>query len=154
MSLNAGPTHLVFWTRGPDFGFILKGFFYRVRLDVLPLAAHQKRYLRGVLNIDSAPEVGIIAACDIKINSIAALVVFTGIGNDDKMRRACIDRHTMAVNIAFLDFSVHKVRIINLRNLSWHRNWNTDLSIRFPPKVAENTWKIRIIQLIGLKMSF
>lgn len=47
-------------------------------------------------------------------------------GNDDEMRRACIDRHTMAVNIAFLDFSVHKVRIVDLWDLWWHRDWNPD----------------------------
>jgi prepilin-type N-terminal cleavage/methylation domain-containing protein len=47
-------------------------------------------------------------------------------GNDDEMRRACIDRHNMAVNIAFLDFSVHKIRIINLWDLWWHRDWNPD----------------------------
>ncbi len=45
-------------------------------------------------------------------------------GNADEMRRACIDRHNMAVNIAFLDFSVHKIRIIHLWDLWWHKNWN------------------------------
>ncbi|MHC4212634.1 MAG: type II secretion system protein [Planctomycetota bacterium] len=53
-------------------------------------------------------------------------------GNDDEMRRACIDRHTMAVNIAFLDFSVHKVRIIKLWDLWWHRDWNPNNA---PPPV-------------------
>ncbi len=53
-------------------------------------------------------------------------------GNDDEMRRACIDRHTMAVDIAFLDFSVHKVRIIKLWDLWWHRDWNPE---NLPPPV-------------------
>jgi hypothetical protein len=47
-------------------------------------------------------------------------------GNDDEMRRVCINRHNMAIDIAFLDFSVQRTKLNKLWDLHWHRNWNPD----------------------------
>jgi hypothetical protein len=54
-------------------------------------------------------------------------------GNTDEMRRVCINRHNMAVNIAFLDFSVQKTRLKKLWYLHWHRNWDITAPPVWPP---------------------
>jgi len=46
------------------------------------------------------------------------------VGNDHEMRRVCINRHNMAINMLFLDFTVRKVELKELWELWWHRNWN------------------------------
>jgi prepilin-type N-terminal cleavage/methylation domain-containing protein len=46
------------------------------------------------------------------------------IGNDEEMRRVCINRHNMAINMLFLDFTVRKVGLKQLWELWWHRDWN------------------------------
>jgi len=42
----------------------------------------------------------------------------------DNMKRFCLDRHNMAVNSAFMDWSVRKVGLKGLWDLKWHRMWN------------------------------
>jgi hypothetical protein len=53
-------------------------------------------------------------------------------GNLDEMKRACLNRHNMAVNIAFLDFAVRRVRLKELWDLWWHRQWQQDM-LNIPP---------------------
>ncbi|MHC4500154.1 MAG: type II secretion system protein [Planctomycetota bacterium] len=45
-------------------------------------------------------------------------------GNDNEIRRVCINRHQRAINIVLLDFSVRKTGLKDLWDLHWHRNWN------------------------------
>ena len=54
------------------------------------------------------------------------LVLFSDIPVDAGGRqiwRFCIDRHNGTINTCFLDGSVRKVRLHNLWNLKWHREW-------------------------------
>jgi len=54
------------------------------------------------------------------------LVFFSDIPVDAGGRqiwRFCIDRHNGTINTCFLDGSVRKVRLHNLWNLKWHREW-------------------------------
>jgi len=46
------------------------------------------------------------------------------VGNREEMRRVCINRHNMAINMLFLDFTVRKVELKELWELWWHRDWN------------------------------
>jgi len=48
--------------------------------------------------------------------------------NDDEMKRVCINRHNMAINIVFVDFSVRRVKLKELWELRWHRDWAKDLA--------------------------
>jgi prepilin-type processing-associated H-X9-DG protein len=41
------------------------------------------------------------------------------------MRRACIDRHDGATNMAFLDWSVRRVDLKELWTLKWHKTYST-----------------------------
>jgi prepilin-type processing-associated H-X9-DG protein len=41
------------------------------------------------------------------------------------MRRVCLNRHSGAVNSAFLDWSVRKVGLKELWTLKWHKNFDT-----------------------------
>ena len=43
----------------------------------------------------------------------------------NEMRRVCINRHSGAVNSAFLDWSVRKVGLKELWTLKWHKNFDT-----------------------------
>jgi len=43
---------------------------------------------------------------------------------NDEIRRFCMNRHTGAVNGAFLDFSARKVPLKELWDLWWHRNYD------------------------------
>jgi prepilin-type processing-associated H-X9-DG protein len=45
-------------------------------------------------------------------------------GNEDEMRRVCMNRHRGGINIVFLDFSVRKVGLKELWKLDWNRDWN------------------------------
>ncbi len=40
------------------------------------------------------------------------------------MRRFCIDRHKTGNNGLFCDLSARKVRLKELWDIEWHRNWN------------------------------
>ena len=40
------------------------------------------------------------------------------------MKSVCLNRHEGAINSAFLDFSVRKVGLKELWELSWHKKWN------------------------------
>lgn len=54
------------------------------------------------------------------------LVLFSDIPVDAPGRqiwRVCIDRHNGTINSSFLDGSVRKVRLFNLWNLNWNREW-------------------------------
>ncbi len=55
----------------------------------------------------------------------------TGEGNN--MRRFCMNRHKGFVNCLFLDFSARKVGLKELWRLTWHREWNKDLTQRGMP---------------------
>ena len=55
----------------------------------------------------------------------------TGQGNN--MRRFCMDRHNGFVNCLFLDFSVRKVGLKELWQLTWHREWTQDINDRGLP---------------------
>ncbi len=50
----------------------------------------------------------------------------------DEMKRACVDRHSHAVNCTFIDWSVRKVNLKELWTLKWHRTFNN----------INNTWMI------------
>lgn len=52
--------------------------------------------------------------------------------NANEMKRVCVNRHRGAVNGLFLDFSVRKVGLKELWELSWHKNWNPNNN---PPPV-------------------
>ena len=43
----------------------------------------------------------------------------------NEMRRVCLNRHSGAVNSAFLDWSVRKVGLKELWTLKWHKNFDT-----------------------------
>jgi len=46
-------------------------------------------------------------------------------GNGYEMRRVCLNRHTRAINVAYMDWSIRKVELKELWTLKWHRNYNT-----------------------------
>jgi prepilin-type processing-associated H-X9-DG protein len=41
------------------------------------------------------------------------------------MRRVCLNRHSQAINVAFMDWSIRKVDLKELWTLKWHKNFNT-----------------------------
>ena len=46
-----------------------------------------------------------------------------GGGEPTNMKKVCIDRHNAAINMLFMDFSVRKVGLKELWELTWHRLW-------------------------------
>ncbi len=46
------------------------------------------------------------------------------LAGSNEMRRVCLNRHSGAVNSAFLDWSIRKVGLKELWTLNWHRNFN------------------------------
>jgi prepilin-type N-terminal cleavage/methylation domain-containing protein len=48
------------------------------------------------------------------------------ISGSNEMRRVCLNRHKAAVNCAFLDWSVRKVRLKELWTFKWHRNFDVN----------------------------
>lgn len=48
-----------------------------------------------------------------------------GLSGSNEMRRVCLNRHSFAVNSAFLDWSVRKVDLKELWTFKWHRNYDT-----------------------------
>jgi prepilin-type N-terminal cleavage/methylation domain-containing protein len=66
------------------------------------------------------------------------------VGNDEEMRRVCINRHHMAINMLFLDFSVRRVGLKELWELWWHRDWN-------PTNAPPPDWKTAAPWMAHLK---
>jgi prepilin-type N-terminal cleavage/methylation domain-containing protein/prepilin-type processing-associated H-X9-DG protein len=55
------------------------------------------------------------------------------VGNEEEIRRACINRHgNGTINGLFCDWSVRSIGLKELWELQWHRNWNPDNA---PPPV-------------------
>jgi prepilin-type N-terminal cleavage/methylation domain-containing protein/prepilin-type processing-associated H-X9-DG protein len=52
----------------------------------------------------------------------------------DHMRRICLNRHAMRVNVAFLDGHAESVDLRNLWTLQWHRQWQTPTPLPTLPK--------------------
>jgi prepilin-type processing-associated H-X9-DG protein len=48
---------------------------------------------------------------------------YASMGHISPMKAFCIDRHNAAINMLFLDFSVRKVGLKELWELTWHRLW-------------------------------
>jgi len=46
-----------------------------------------------------------------------------GLAGSDEMRRVCLNRHSGAVNGAFLDWSIRRIDLKELWTLKWHRNF-------------------------------
>ena len=46
----------------------------------------------------------------------------------DSMKRICIDRHSMKINVVFLDSSVRTVPLEDLWSLKWHRSWSGNIA--------------------------
>ena len=46
-------------------------------------------------------------------------------GSDDGMGRMCLDRHPGGVNVAFMDGSVRTIKLPELWQLKWHKQWQT-----------------------------
>ncbi len=42
----------------------------------------------------------------------------------DNLKRVCLDRHNMKINVVFLDASVRKVPLKELWSLRWHKKWD------------------------------
>jgi len=49
-----------------------------------------------------------------------------GWAGSNEMRRVCLNRHSGAVNSAFLDWSIRRVGLKELWTLKWHKNFETD----------------------------
>ena len=48
------------------------------------------------------------------------------------MTRICHDRHSMAINVVFMDSSARAVKCKELWDQKWHRNWNVTREIEWP----------------------
>jgi prepilin-type N-terminal cleavage/methylation domain-containing protein/prepilin-type processing-associated H-X9-DG protein len=53
-----------------------------------------------------------------------------GLGIENEMSRFCLDRHNGAVNVAFTDLSLRRVKLTELWNLNWHRQWVPQMKAR------------------------
>jgi prepilin-type N-terminal cleavage/methylation domain-containing protein/prepilin-type processing-associated H-X9-DG protein len=49
-----------------------------------------------------------------------------GWAGSNEMRRVCLNRHSGAVNGAFLDWSIRRIGLKELWTLKWHKNFDTD----------------------------
>jgi len=43
-----------------------------------------------------------------------------------QLKRFCVNRHNMAINVAFLDGSTRRVNILDLWSLKWHAKWDAE----------------------------
>ena len=53
---------------------------------------------------------------------------------DNQMSRVCIDRHNMAVNVAFGDLHVETVKLVKLWTLKWHQGFTVDNTVKQVPR--------------------
>lgn len=58
---------------------------------------------------------------------------------EGSMKRVCLDRHKLAVNVVFLDASVRQVKLTDLWSLRWHAQWNP----RTEPENAWPSWMVK-----------
>jgi prepilin-type N-terminal cleavage/methylation domain-containing protein len=61
--------------------------------------------------------------------SLAALETGAGSANDNYMRRFCINRHQMTVNVSFFDNHAENVPLRKLWTLKWNANWVAPTSL-------------------------
>ena len=59
-------------------------------------------------------------------------------GHMNAMKNVCINRHNAAINMLFLDFSVGKVGLKELWELTWHRLWREQYEQAGCPPTAWN----------------
>lgn len=55
------------------------------------------------------------------------------------MDRVCTNRHSGGVNILFMDWSVRKVKLMDLWNQQWHKNYEPNLQLPAFDKISD-TW--------------
>lgn len=48
------------------------------------------------------------------------------LAGSNEMRRVCLNRHSGAINGAFLDWSIRRIDLKELWTLKWHRNFDTN----------------------------
>jgi prepilin-type N-terminal cleavage/methylation domain-containing protein len=60
--------------------------------------------------------------------------------NEHEMRYVCLNRHNQATNMGFMDFTVRKVWLKGLWNLTWHRQWWKDEDADPPDWNYGNGW--------------
>jgi prepilin-type N-terminal cleavage/methylation domain-containing protein len=53
-------------------------------------------------------------------------------GDTDSMGRFCINRHSQAINGAFLDFSVRKIWLKSLWRQKWSKRFDTSIAVDWP----------------------
>ena len=53
-----------------------------------------------------------------------------GLGIENQRSRFCLDRHQGAINVAFTDLSLRRVKLTELWNLNWHRQWAPQMKTR------------------------
>jgi len=53
-----------------------------------------------------------------------------GLGIENEMSRFCLDRHKGAINTCFTDLSLRRIRLTELWNLNWHRQWEPQMKTR------------------------
>jgi len=58
----------------------------------------------------------------------------------NEMRRVCLNRHSGAVNGAFLDWSIRRIDLKELWTLKWHRNFDTNGPWTLAGGVASDDW--------------
>jgi hypothetical protein len=63
-------------------------------------------------------------------------------GDEDEMRRFCMNRHFAHVNGTFLDFSARKIGLKELWEIRWSRHWyrtdDSDLTLDYAPPAEWN----------------
>ena len=53
-----------------------------------------------------------------------------GLGIENEMSRFCLDRHAGSINVSFADLSLRRVKLPELWNLNWHRQWVPQIKTR------------------------
>ena len=61
-------------------------------------------------------------------------------GSQNEMRYACLNRHTRATQMVFLDFSTHKIDLKRLWTLKWNRGFETDGPYTIAGGVQPDDW--------------
>jgi prepilin-type N-terminal cleavage/methylation domain-containing protein/prepilin-type processing-associated H-X9-DG protein len=62
------------------------------------------------------------------------------LAGSNEMRRVCLNRHSAAVNGAFLDWSVRKVGLKELWTFNWHRNFDPHGPYTLAGNVQSSDW--------------
>jgi len=89
-------------------------------------------YFRNINSVQGASEVPMFMDClwyDVWVHDVDEPPEYDGstmnLSGSNEIRRICLNRHSLAINVGFVDFSARDVKLKELWTFKWSKNYNT-----------------------------